>query len=244
MSEWLILQLHHDELFHVTAVPDTVLVQAAAYLAAKEIETASTSTADSASLWTSAGLAHRRFGDTLERTYKIDGRDIVVRHQAAAGGGMSVEIDGTPFEGGAPVRGVLHGDQSTELTTHLANTRIEATVIPVHSSTPGAGGHKLHVFTGGRHHVLSVAPSSAEADVSSSAAGAGDTLTAPMPARVLEVKVKEGDEVKEGQVVCVLESMKMEINVRAGRDGVVGKVGAEKGMVVEEGQILVVLAKE
>lgn len=236
-------------------MPDIVLVQAAAYLAAREIRTAKTSapsgTADS--LWTSPALAHRRFSDVLDRTYKIDGRDIVVRHTASASGkgGMSVEIDGVAYAGGAAIRGVLDGEQLTELTTHLPDTRATATVIPVSSassstsssSSPARSTQKLHVFTSGTHYVLPIAPSSSEADLGTSASGAGDSLTAPMPARVLEVKVKEGDEVKEGQVVCVLESMKMEINIRAGRDGKVESVGVAGGGSVEEGQVLVRLCK-
>jgi 3-methylcrotonyl-CoA carboxylase alpha subunit len=65
-----------------------------------------------------------------------------------------------------------------------------------------------------------------------------------MPATVIEVRVKAGDVVVEGQVCCVLESMKMEISIRAGRDGVVGSVGVEKGDVVEEGAVLVALSLE
>ena len=65
-----------------------------------------------------------------------------------------------------------------------------------------------------------------------------------MPATVIEVRVKPGESVKEGQVCAVLESMKMEISIRAGRDGVVGSVGVEKGDVVEEGAVLVALSPE
>lgn len=61
---------------------------------------------------------------------------------------------------------------------------------------------------------------------------------------MIDVKVKQGDKVSSGQVVAILESMKMEINIRAGRDGVVGKVGAVKGMSVEEGSLLVSLEPE
>ena len=64
-----------------------------------------------------------------------------------------------------------------------------------------------------------------------------------MPATVIEVRVKPGDMVKEGQVCVVLESMKMEISIRAGRDGVVGEVGVGKGETVEEGGVLVVLTE-
>lgn len=65
-----------------------------------------------------------------------------------------------------------------------------------------------------------------------------------MPATVIELRVEVGDKVKEGQVVCVLESMKMEINIRAEREGVIGQIRVEKGKVVEEGEVLVVLASE
>lgn len=252
----LIRQLHHDELFRTAPVPDIVLVQATAYLAARENHTAATSAPSGTgdSLWTSPALAHRRFSDVLERTYKIDGRDIVVRHTASASGkgGMSVEIDGVAYAGGAAIWGVLDGEQLTELTTHLPDTRATATVIPVSStsasstsssSSPAGSTQKLHLFTSGAHYILPIAPSSSEADLGTSTSGAGDSLTAPMPARVLEVKVKEGDEVKEGQVVCVLESMKMEINIRAGRDGKVESVGVAGGGSVEEGQVLVRLCK-
>jgi 3-methylcrotonyl-CoA carboxylase alpha subunit len=65
-----------------------------------------------------------------------------------------------------------------------------------------------------------------------------------MPATVIEVRVKPGEKVEANQVVCVLESMKMEINIRAGRDGVVGAVNVEKGQVVEEGAVLVALESD
>jgi 3-methylcrotonyl-CoA carboxylase alpha subunit len=76
---------------------------------------------------------------------------------------------------------------------------------------------------------------------SASSSTATDRLTSPMPATVIEVRVKVGDQVKEGQVCAVLESMKMEISIRAGRDGVVEQVNVDKGQTVEEGVVLVAL---
>jgi len=71
------------------------------------------------------------------------------------------------------------------------------------------------------------------------AAGDGKTLAAPMPGVVLAVRVKAGDKVKRGQEVCLLESMKMELNILAGADGVVKKVFVSQGQNVAHGAILV-----
>ena len=65
------------------------------------------------------------------------------------------------------------------------------------------------------------------------------TLTAPMPGVVLAVRVKAGDRVKRGEEVCLLESMKMELNILAGADGVVKKVFVSQGQNVAYGAILV-----
>jgi acetyl-CoA/propionyl-CoA carboxylase biotin carboxyl carrier protein len=65
------------------------------------------------------------------------------------------------------------------------------------------------------------------------------SLEAPMPGNVLAVKVGEGDEVSEGDVLVVLESMKMELQVVAPADGVVGELTVSEGDQVERGQALV-----
>ena len=66
-------------------------------------------------------------------------------------------------------------------------------------------------------------------------------ITAPMPGVVLAVKVKAGDKVKSGEEVCILESMKMELNIMAARDGVVGKVCVTVGQSVVHGTVLMEL---
>lgn len=64
---------------------------------------------------------------------------------------------------------------------------------------------------------------------------------APMPGKIIDVRVQPGDEVQRGQVLVVLEAMKMEHEVVAPEAGVVGEVRAEVGQQVEAGTVLVVL---
>jgi biotin carboxyl carrier protein len=74
-----------------------------------------------------------------------------------------------------------------------------------------------------------------------SSAPAG-SLTAPMPATVVHVKVKAGDTVKRGDVLIVLEAMKMELPVRAPADGRVAAVHCEAGELVQPETSLIEIA--
>jgi len=91
----------------------------------------------------------------------------------------------------------------------------------------------------------SPAPAPAPAPVSAAPAGpvpAGDgVVTAPMPGKILRVLVKEGERVKAGQGLIVLEAMKMENEVAAPRDGVVRRILVKEGDTVDTGQPLIEL---
>ena len=69
----------------------------------------------------------------------------------------------------------------------------------------------------------------------------GSAVVSPMPGSILDVRVKPGDAVAEGQVVVTLEAMKMEIEVKAESAGVVSAVNVKKGDMVESGSVLVTL---
>lgn len=73
------------------------------------------------------------------------------------------------------------------------------------------------------------------------ASGNGETVVSPLPGTVLDVKVNVGDTVKLGQVVVVLEAMKMETEVVAGCDGTVESILIKKGDAVDTDAALVVL---
>ena len=83
-----------------------------------------------------------------------------------------------------------------------------------------------------------------EVGVAGSAASArsrrqyGGGLSAPMPATVVKVLVSPGDRVRAGDVLLILEAMKMELPVRATADGVVASIGCRAGELVQPGQDL------
>ncbi len=72
-------------------------------------------------------------------------------------------------------------------------------------------------------------------------AAEGESVCAPMPGTILSVVVSVGQKVSKGDVLCVLEAMKMENEIYAPRDGEVASVTASKGEAVESGKVLVVL---
>ena len=91
------------------------------------------------------------------------------------------------------------------------------------------------------------APAAAPAPAAKPAAPAapvagGEPVKAPMPGTILDVKVKVGDTVEAGTVVCVLEAMKMENEIPAPKDGTVAQVVVSKGASVNAGDVLVTLA--
>ena len=87
------------------------------------------------------------------------------------------------------------------------------------------------------------APAAAPTPAPAAAAvtGSGEVVSAPMPGTILKVNVTQGQAVKEGEVLCVLEAMKMENEILAPKNGTVTQVLATKGSAVDTGAPLVVV---
>ncbi len=71
---------------------------------------------------------------------------------------------------------------------------------------------------------------------------AGETVKSPMPGNILRINVTQGQQVAEGDVLLILEAMKMENEVVATKAGTVAQIVTSKGAVVETGTPLVVIA--
>lgn len=97
---------------------------------------------------------------------------------------------------------------------------------------------ELEELTGSAPVSAPAAPAAAPAPV---APAAGEQICAPMPGNILAVNVTAGQAVKKGDVLMVLEAMKMENEIMCPRDGVVASVNTSKGASVESGTLLCVL---
>ncbi len=84
------------------------------------------------------------------------------------------------------------------------------------------------------------APAAAPAATAAKPAAAtgATSVTAPMPGTILDVKVSVGQSVKKGDVICVLEAMKMENDIPAPCDGVIASLNVQKGATVASGDVL------
>ena len=90
--------------------------------------------------------------------------------------------------------------------------------------------------------VAAPAPAPAAPAPAAKSAGAGSIKVAsPMPGKILDVKAKVGDAVKKGQVILILEAMKMENEVVAPEDGTVASIDVASGATVEAGDTLATL---
>ncbi len=85
------------------------------------------------------------------------------------------------------------------------------------------------------------APAPSPAPAPAAAPAGGTEIKAPMPGTILSVSVAPGDTVKTGQVLLVLEAMKMENEIVAPADGKILSVNAQKGSSVESGAVLCVI---
>lgn len=120
------------------------------------------------------------------------------------------------------VNGVVYEVEVEEVTDGVV-----AAPAPAVQSTPAA-----------TPKVASAAPKAAPRTTGKSGAVA---IKAPMPGTILKINVKAGDKVKKGDVVCVLEAMKMENDICAPQDGVVASVEVAQGASVTTDAVVVTI---
>ena len=85
------------------------------------------------------------------------------------------------------------------------------------------------------------APAAPKVSAAAASVGGANKVVAPMPGTILDMKVSVGQAVKKGDVICVLEAMKMENDIPAPCDGVVASVNVQKGATVAANDLIVSL---
>ena len=100
---------------------------------------------------------------------------------------------------------------------------------------------ELEELTGAAPAASAAAPAPAPAAAPAAAPAGGEQVTSPMPGTILSINVAAGDTVKRGQVLMILEAMKMENEIMCPCDGKVASVNTSKGSSVESGTLLCVI---
>jgi len=157
-------------------------------------------------------------------------RQVTVAHE---GDGFAVTVDGRPYHVDAAR---IDAQSLSLLVDSMSRPSYDVTV------TPDAAG-ELGVYVGAVPVAVTLNGRRGWARRDDRAAsGAGpQRVTAPMPGKVVRVLVGAGDLVAARQPLVVVEAMKMENELRAGRDGTVAEIHAREGVSVDAGALLVVI---
>jgi acetyl-CoA/propionyl-CoA carboxylase biotin carboxyl carrier protein len=154
------------------------------------------------------------------------------------------------FAEGATCHGVVDSEELAERAEELSREKATAPAA-LDGSAPRARLTTVEL-DGQRYEVTSLVPEPPHAGLvrrrRERSAGTGhggvkDAVVTPMQGTVLAVEVAEGDEVEAGQVICIVEAMKMENEIAAHRAGVVTDLAIEPGQTVTSGQVLCVVAE-
>lgn len=146
--------------------------------------------------------------------YTINGAQFDVTIDSIVGSKAKVEVNGIPFE--------VEMQGSSLVEEALPTVSTEAAAAPAAPAAPAA-------------------EPAAPAAAAKSGPGAGAPVKAPLPGVVTKILVKEGQGVKKGETVLVLEAMKMENNITAEADGTVTGICVSAGDSVMEGTTLITI---
>jgi biotin carboxyl carrier protein len=157
---------------------------------------------------------------------------------AGPNGALRVSIDGASVE----VDAVVVGDRlSVRVDGRIVDLAVKGELPELAVSARGRW-RSAQVESERARSAAAAAGGGGGSRAAAGAAGAESVVRSPMPGRVLKILVAEGDAVKAGQGLVVLEAMKMENEVRARGAGVVTRISVAAGTAVDRGTALVVLA--
>ncbi len=148
-----------------------------------------------------------------EYKFKINGHEYEVAVNSVEGGMAKVSVNGTMYE--------------VEVQSN--------TLIKPRPAKPVAVAPATYSAT------APVSPAKIDQSVSAAGGNSASALKSPLPGVILDVKVREGDTVKAGQLLMILEAMKMENNIDAHQAGVVKSINKRQGDSVLEGDVLLTI---
>ncbi|MFV0403797.1 MAG: acetyl-CoA carboxylase biotin carboxyl carrier protein [Bacteroides graminisolvens] len=135
------------------------------------------------------------------------------------------------------INGNLYNVTVNDIEENIARVEVNGTPYTVEMDKPVKATPKPVTRPASAPKTSTGAPVVARPAATSTKSG----IKSPLPGVILDIKVKEGDTVKKGQLIAILEAMKMENNINADKDGVVSAVKVNKGDSVLEGTDLIII---
>ena len=140
------------------------------------------------------------------------------------------------------INGNLYNVVIGDIEENIAHVEVNGTHYTVEmEKKPKAAPAPKPVVRPAAKPAAAAAPAAAAPAAKPAAGGAKSGVKSPLPGVILDIKVKEGDEVKKGQTLIILEAMKMENSINADKDGKVAAINVSKGESVLEGTDLVII---
>lgn len=135
------------------------------------------------------------------------------------------------------INGNLYNVTVNDIEENVARVEVNGTPYTVEMEKPVKATPKPITRPAAAPKTSAGAPVVAKPATTSTKSG----VKSPLPGVILDIKVKEGDTVKKGQLILILEAMKMENNINADKDGVVSAIKVSKGDSVLEGTDLIII---
>ena len=154
-----------------------------------------------------------------EYKYKVNGVDYTVNINSVEGNMANVTVNGVSY--------------NIEMEKPVATPKATPAPAPAPKAAPAAAPKAAPA--------PAPAPAPKAAPAPAAAPAGGKALKAPLPGVIKDIKVAVGDQVKEGQVVLILEAMKMENEIFAAEDGTVTAINTPQGTSVNTGDAIVTL---
>ena len=154
-----------------------------------------------------------------EYKYKVNGVDYTVNINSVEGNMANVTVNGVSYD--------------IEMEKPVATPKATPAPAPAPKAAPAAAPKAAPAPT--------PAPAPKAAPAPAAAPAGGKALKAPLPGVIKDIKVAVGDQVKEGQVVLILEAMKMENEINAECDGTITAISVNKDDSVLEGTVLLTI---